>query len=110
MKLFRIATAFSITIIIETLLAYLLKIREKEDLLNIVIINFITNVALNIFIIINTTLFNKIIINILLLEIVIIVVEGIFYKKKLSYKKINPFLISLILNTVSYLFSIIIKI
>lgn len=110
MKLFRIATAFSITIIIETLLAYILKIREKEDLLNIIIINFITNVALNIFIIINTTLFNKIIINILLLEIVIIVVEGIFYKKKLSYKKINPFLISLILNTVSYLFSIIIKI
>lgn len=110
MKLFRIATAFSITIIIETLLAYLLKIREKEDLLNIVIINFITNVALNIFIIINTTLFNKLIINILLLEIVIIVVEGIFYKKKLSYKKINPFLISLILNTVSYFFSIIIKI
>lgn len=109
MKLFRIATAFSITIIIETLLAYLLKIREKEDLLNIVIINFITNVALNIFIIINTTLFNKLIINILLLEILIIVVEGIFYKKKLSYKKINPFLISLILNTVSYLFSIIIK-
>ena len=110
MKLFRIATAFSITIIIETLLAYILKIREKEDLLNIIIINFITNVALNIFIIINTTLFNKIIINILLLEIVIIVVEGIFYKKKLSYKKINPFLISLILNTASYLFSIIIKI
>ena len=110
MKLFRIATAFSITIIIETLLAYLLKIREKEDLLNIVIINFITNVALNIFIIINTTLFNKLIINIILLEILIIVVEGIFYKKKLSYKKINPFLISLILNTVSYLFSIIIKI
>lgn len=109
MKLFRIATAFSITIIIETLLAYLLKIREKEDLLNIVIINFITNVALNIFIIINTTLFNKLIINIILLEILIIVVEGIFYKKKLSYKKINPFLISLILNTVSYLFSIIIK-
>ena len=110
MKLFRIATAFSITIIIETLLAYILKIREKEDLLNIIIINFITNVALNIFIIINTTLFNKLIINILLLEIVIIVVEGIFYKKKLSYKKINPFLISLILNTASYLFSIIIKI
>lgn len=110
MKLFRIATAFSITIIIETLLAYLLKIREKEDLLNIVIINFITNVALNIFIIISSILFNKLIINIILLEILIIVVEGIFYKKKLSYKKINPFLISLILNTVSYLFSIIIKI
>lgn len=110
MKLFRIATAFSITIIIETLLAYLLKIREKEDLLNIVIINFITNVALNIFIIISSILFNKLIINIILLEILIVVIEGIFYKKKLSYKKINPFLISLILNTVSYLFSIIIKI
>lgn len=109
MKLFRIATAFSITIIIETLLAYILKIREKEDLLNIIIINFITNVALNIFIIISSILFNKLIINIILLEILIIVVEGIFYKKKLSYKKINPFLISLILNTVSYLFSIIIK-
>ena len=109
MKLFRIATAFSITIIIETLLAYILKIREKENLLNIIIINFITNVALNIFIIISSILFNKLIINIILLEILIIVVEGIFYKKKLSYKKINPFLISLILNTVSYLFSIIIK-
>ena len=110
MKLFRIATAFSITIIIETLLAYILKIREKEDLLNIIIINFITNVALNIFIIISSILFNKLIINIILLEILIVVIEGIFYKKKLSYKKINPFLISLILNTVSYLFSIIIKI
>ena len=110
MKLFRIATAFSITIIIETLLAYILKIREKEDLLNIIIINFITNVALNIFIIISSILFNKLIINIILLEILIVVIEGIFYKKKLSYKKINPFLISLILNTVSYFFSIIIKI
>lgn len=110
MKLFRIATAFSITIIIETLLAYILKIREKEDLLNIIIINFITNVALNIFIIISSILFNKLIINIILLEILIVVIEGIFYKKKLSYKKINPFLISLILNTASYLFSIIIKI
>ena len=109
MKLFRIATAFSITIIIETLLAYILKIREKEDLLNIIIINFITNVALNIFIIISSILFNKLIINIILLEILIVVIEGIFYKKKLSYKKINPFLISLILNTASYLFSIIIK-
>lgn len=110
MKLFRIATAFSITIIIEIVLAYLLRIRKKEDFLNIIIINFITNIALNIFIIISAILFNKIIINILLLEIFILVVEGIFYKKKLSYKKINPFLISLVLNTVSYLFSLIIKI
>lgn len=110
MKLFRIATAFSITIIIEIVLAYLLRIRKKEDFLNIIIINFITNIALNIFIIISAILFNKIIINILLLEIFILVVEGIFYKRKLSYKKINPFLISLVLNTVSYLFSLIIKI
>lgn len=110
MELFRIATAFSITIIIEIVLAYLLRIRKKEDFLNIIIINFITNIALNIFIIISAILFNKIIINILLLEIFILVVEGIFYKKKLSYKKINPFLISLVLNTVSYLFSLIIKI
>ena len=45
-----------------------------------------------------------------LLEITIIIIEGTFYKKKLKYKRINPYLISLILNIVSYSFSLLIKI
>ena len=110
MILFRIAVAFSITIILEISLAYILKIKDKKDLLNIIIINFITNVSLNSFIFISYMLFKKLIIHILILEITIIIIEGTFYKKKLKYKRINPYLISLILNIVSYSFSLLIKI
>ena len=110
MILFRIAVAFSITIILEISLAYILKIKDKKDLLNIIIINFITNVSLNSFIFISYILSKKLIIHILILEITIIIIEGTFYKKKLKYKRINPYLISLILNIVSYSFSLLIKI
>ena len=110
MILFRIAVAFSITIILEISLAYILKIKDKKDLLNIIIINFITNVSLNSFIFIYYILSKKLIIHILILEITIIIIEGTFYKKKLKYKRINPYLISLILNIVSYSFSLLIKI
>jgi hypothetical protein len=38
----------------------------------------------------------------LVLELFAFLVEGFIYKQTLSFKKINPFILSLILNAVSY--------
>ena len=47
--------------------------------------------------------YNTCIITLIILEILTVIVEGYTYKKVFEYKKINPFLVSLILNASSYL-------
>ena len=92
------------TIIIECTIAYILKVRDKKDLINVVLVNVLTNPLL-----VSTTTLIKVFIsiklhNILLpiFEIIAFIVEGFIYHKCLNYKKINGFLLSLILNLSSY--------
>ena len=106
----KLIIALLLTIIIETSLAIILKIRNKKDLLNIVLINIITNLSLNIFILLSNIIFKRLIINIIILEIIVVLIEALFYKKKLAYKKINPFILSLLLNVISYSIGLLIKI
>lgn len=108
MILFKILIALLLTIIIELSIAIILKINNKQDLINIIIINCITNLSLNIFVIV--TYFNKIKINILILELIIVFIEGLFYQKKIQYKRINPYFLSLLLNTISYTIGLLINI
>lgn len=100
-----------ITLIIEIVLALSFKIKNKKDLLNILLVNLLTNpllnsiiISINIFIGIkarNITLF--------FFEIFIVFIEGFIYQKVLKYKKINPYLLSLILNFSSYFLGTIIN-
>ena len=100
-----IVVALISTIIIEMSISYLLRVRNKKDLLNIILVNILTNPLL-----VTITLYINICYglryrNILIypLEIIVVIIEGSIYKKYLKYKKINPYLLSLILNCSSYI-------
>ncbi len=99
-----------LTIFSEVLLAIVLGIRKKKDIINIILVNILTNpllvsitVAINFYLGIkarHTSLF--------LLEILAFLVEATIYKKVLENKKINPYLLSLLLNVFSYIVGLII--
>ena len=94
-----------LTIIIEIIIGLLLKIKNKKDILNITLVNLITNpivVSIPVYINIKFGLLERNIC-LIILELLTLFIEGFIYKKVLNYKKINPYLISLILNLSSYL-------
>lgn len=94
-----------LTIIIELIIALIIGVRDKKDVINVILVNVITNpivVLLPIIIYIKFGYtFEKI--SLYILEVLTVLLEGLIYKKVLKYKKINPFLISLILNLASFL-------
>ena len=93
------------TIIIECIIGYIIGIRNKKDILNIILVNILTNpivVSIPVYLMIRYKSINLRYNSLLVLEILTFLVEGFIYSKVLKYKKINPFLISLILNLGSY--------
>lgn len=102
-----------LTIIIELGIALLLGIREKKDILNLIVINCITNPILNyIMMVVMYLTFNNIIMYFLffLLEIMVIIIEYIFYRRKLIFEKLNLLLLSTILNISSVILGFVIYI
>ena len=94
------------TIMIELIMSLLLGIRNKKDILNVILVNIMTNplvVSILMYITYNR-LFNTTI-SIIILEILVILTEGFAYKKVLTFDKINPYVLSLILNISSYFIS-----
>lgn len=94
----------TVTIMIELLFALILKIHDKTDLINVVLVNILTNpllVSTLYLVFLKYGEFAKIVFEIIM-EIVIFAVEGTIYKRYLKYNKINPYLTSLILNISSY--------
>lgn len=93
----------SSTIMIELIMSLLLGMRNKKDILNVILVNIMTNplvVSILMYITYNR-LFNTTI-SIIILEILVILTEGFTYKKVLTFDKINPYVLSLILNISSY--------
>ena len=93
----------SSTIVIELIMSLLLGIRNKKDILNVILVNIMTNplvVSILMYITYNR-LFNTTI-SIIILETLVILTEGFVYKKVLTFDKINPYVLSLILNISSY--------
>ena len=93
-----------LTILIEILVALLIGVRNKVDIINIIIVNIITNPLLNAIQINIKYYFGIHMRNIalLILEILAILFEGVIYYRFLKCKKMNGFLISFILNLASY--------
>ncbi len=94
-----------LTILIEVTIAILLKVRDKKDLINVTLANIITNpvvVTIPVYFNLRYGLLER---NIVLytLEILTVITEGLIYKRVLNYKKINPFILALILNLSSYM-------
>ena len=99
-----IARSLILTIVIEVSIAFLIGIRKRRDLLNVFLVNMLTNpvvsiipITLNVYV----SLYARNI-SLIILEIIVLFLEGFIYKFVLEYKKINWFLISLILNACSF--------
>ena len=93
-----------ITLVIELFFAWLFKVRKKKDFINVALANIITNPIVVItprFISFNYG-FYLYDICLIILEILTVIVEGFLYQRYLQYKKINPYLLSLLLNLLSY--------
>ena len=93
------------TIVIEVIVGIILGIRNKKDILNVILVNVVTNpIVVSVPILIYLYFgYNYEKISLYILEVITLFVEGFIYLKVLNYKKLNPFLISLLLNLSSYL-------
>lgn len=100
------------TIIIEVTVALILKIKDKKDILNIILVNVFTNpivvTTTNLMLIFYGKTYRYI--SLIMLELLVVFTEGLIYKKVLKFNKINGYLLSLILNLCSYLLGLIIGI
>lgn len=93
-----------LTLIIELITAFILGVRDKKDIINVILVNILTN---PIVVVSQTFLhfrFNTTIevIGIIILELLAFLVEGLIYKKVLKYKDLNPLILSLLLNATSF--------
>lgn len=95
--------SLTITLIIELTIAIILMYRKK-DLLNVFLVNVLTNPLLNSLVVGINYYFGLKWRNIslIILEIIVIVGEGYIYQKYLERRKINGYILSLILNLSSY--------
>ena len=96
--------ALLLTIVFETGLALALGVRKKRDTAVVVLAQALTNPPLVItLMLINLRCsFAAYCTAVAALEILAFLTEGFVYKSTLDYKKINPFLLSLILNVFSF--------
>ena len=86
------------TIIIELIAAFIIGLRKK-DLIYVLLVNIMTNplvVSLPILMLVMFGFYARYIC-LAILEILALISEGFVYNKVLTYKKLNPYLISLIL-------------
>ena len=92
------------TVVIETVVALLIGIREKKDILNVILVNIVTNPLVVVFPVAFEIQFGyqERMISLMVLELFAFLLEGFVYFKCFKYKKVNGFLVSLILNLSSY--------
>ena len=103
------AKCLILTILIETLFAFILGYRKK-DFLNVILVNIVTNPIVStvpVYFNVKYGLFERNI-SLYTLEILTLLIEGFVYKKYMTNKKINPFILSLLLNFSSYFIGILI--
>lgn len=92
------------TIILELIPSIIIGIRSKKDIFNIVLTNIITNpiVVFTSFIISLKFGHQVRVIYMIIIEIAVVLIEALIYKKTISDLKMNPLLFSIILNASSY--------
>lgn len=100
-----------LTLIIETSISFIIGVRKKEDLKVVLCVNILTNpvvvyIANCVKLLNNNLIYNIIVI---IMEVIVIVVEFILYKKYLEYKGKTPLLISSVNNILSFSLGIIIS-
>ncbi len=99
------AICLSLTIIVEVIVGLICGIRDKKDIINVLLVNVLTNplvVSIPVLVLIRYGVKNYYIV-FYLLEVLTVFVEGFIYLKVLKYRKINSFILSLLLNLSSFL-------
>lgn len=98
------ARCLILTLLIEGFSAFIIGIREKKDLLNVALVNCMTNPIVVVSTVLVGLFFGREVrIPVEIIEeISVVIIEGFVYYKVLRFRKINPFLVSLILNGISY--------
>lgn len=93
-----------VTIVIEVGVAFIIGYRKK-DLINILLANVLTNPIVSSVPVYFNVKYSVSARNIclIILELMVLVVEGFIYHKYLKNRKINPYILSIILNASSYL-------
>ena len=104
------AISLAITIIIECSIGVLFGYRKK-DLINILLVNILTNPLLNSIVVAVNYYYGLMWRNIVLavLEISVVFIEGMIYQKYLEKRKINGYLLAFILNVSSFFLGMIIN-
>lgn len=101
-----------LTISIELLISLLIGIRKRNDIISIIVVNILTN-PIVVFI---ANILNNLRISLLywgiiiILELIVVFVEGKVFKKILNFKKISGYKLSLINNIISFIIGAIIAI
>ena len=93
------------TLLIEVSLALMLGVRGWDNVEKVILINILTNpVLVTILFLLNRIQADITAIYILqfFLEIAVVILEGMYYKRRLRKMRMNPFLLSAVLNAVSY--------
>ena len=93
-----------ITILIEVGVAFIIGYRKK-DLVNVLLANILTNpivASVPVYFNLKYGVLGRNI-SLAILEVLVLFVEGFIYKKYLEKRKINPYILSIILNASSFL-------
>lgn len=99
--LYNIIISLLFTIFIELTVSIFCGIRNKNDIIYIILINIITNPSTEfINILIKDSSFHYLII--IIIEIIVIIVEYLFYRKVIKTKNINLLYLAIINNICSY--------
>ncbi len=100
-----------LTIIIELTVSFIIGIRNKDDIKVVILVNICTNpivvyIANCLMLFTNDFIYN---IGVAILEMLVVMVEFVLYKKYLKFDKVSPFAISLINNVISFSIGVIIN-
>ena len=95
--------SLTMTLVFELGIALILRYRGK-DLINIFLVNVLTNPILNSVIVAINYYYGLKARNIwlVILEIMVVIIEGFIYQKYLNRRKINGYILSIILNVASF--------
>lgn len=96
--------SFTLTVIIELLFAALLKVRSFKDFLNIFLVNLITNpIVVSVINLVDIKCDASIVLYAIIgMEVLAIISEALIYYKVLKYRHLNPIVLSLVLNALSF--------
>jgi hypothetical protein len=101
------------TELIELSVAWLLGVRQKRDLMNLGLINIITNLPFNFLLFLIVTLVNVSIFQywliVLFFEVIVAIIEAGLFKQFILFNKIKPLRLAIILNATSFMVGVIIE-